>query len=49
MKVIDNGALDKRLFVLDEELAGALTVTKKEETPFRLSCVDFGIMVQPVP
>ena len=30
MKVIDNGALDKRLFVLDEELAGALTVTKKE-------------------
>lgn len=30
MKVIDNVALDKRLFVLDEELAGALTVTKKE-------------------
>lgn len=30
MKVIDNGAMDKRLFVLDEELAGALTVTKKE-------------------
>lgn len=30
MKVVDIGAADKRLFVLDEELAGALTVTKKE-------------------
>lgn len=30
MKVIDNGATDKRLFILDEELAGALKVTKKE-------------------
>lgn len=30
VKLVDIGAADKRLFVLDEELAGALTVTKKE-------------------